>query len=181
MDLLSPYGLDFVFNLNEVDLNDFLNFWSADKEYESSGAVTGVIKASGTLENLALKGSLESYHGFVQKLDYDIISLNIEGIYPHMQIAQSTISKSDGMSFSLDGPFNLSDKENFKKQIKALTLAPLVNDSGSEMEWTIKRLNPEDSGTTELKYRFRKGDALGIGTSADDETDMFGLERTRKF
>lgn len=181
IDLVSPYGLDLTVNLMGVDMNDFLNFWSSNKKYESSGAITGEIKASGTFGNLALRGKLESRHGFVQKLHYDIISLNIEGIYPHMQIAQSTISKSDGVTFSLEGPFNLRDKTNFKKQIKALTLMPLVSDSGSELEWTIKRLSLEDSGITELKYRFRKGNILGIGTSIDDEADMFGLERTRKF
>ena len=181
VDLTAPHNLDITLDLAGVDMHDFLNFWAKDKEYESSGAVFGEIKASGTLGRLALKGSLESRHGFVQKLDYDIIVLNIEGIYPHMQITHSTISKSDGVSFSLDGPFNLSDKANFKKQIKALTFAPLVSDSGSELEWTIKRLNPGGSGTTELKYHFKKGDALGIGSSADDKIDMLGIERTKKF
>jgi len=98
-----------------------------------------------------------------------------------MHIGHSTISKADGVSFTLDGPFNLKDKANFKKQIKALTLAPVVSGSGSEREWTIRRINPEDYDTMELKYRFRAGDALGTGTSVDDETDMLGIERTRKF
>jgi len=179
--LTAPYNLDIAVNLLGVDMKDFLNFWGSDKKYESSGDVFGEIKASGSFDHLALKGSLESRDGFVQKLDYNAIVLNIEGIYPFMQIAHSTVSKSDGVSFSLDGPFDLSDKENFKKQIKALTLAPLVSDSGSELEWTIKRLNPEDSGTTEFKYLLKKGDALGTGPSAGDEIDMLGIERSRKF
>jgi len=181
IDLVQPFKLNMSVDLMDVDMNDFLNFWSAKTQYESSGAVSGKIKASGTLDNLMLKGRLTSHNGFVQKLDYDVISLNIEGIYPHMQIARSTISKSDGASFTLNGPFNLSDRAHFKKQIKALTIAPLVSESGSEREWTIKRLNQEKSGVTELKYRLRKGSALGIGTSARDESDMFGFERTQKF
>jgi len=179
IDLSSPYKLDLVFNLYDVDMPDFLNFWGVGREYESAGAVSGEIRAFGTPDRLALKGNLESRQGYVQKLDYDIISLNIEGVYPHMEVAHSTISKSDGMSFTLDGPLDLHDKANFKKQIKALTVAPLVNDSGPEREWTIKRLNnPVDSETTELKYRFRKGDALGTGTSAEDEIDILILFRT---
>ena len=181
MDLVQPYKLNLSFNLFDVDMNDFLNFWNTNATYESAGAVSGKIKASGTFDNLALKGSLQSRNGFVQKLDYDLISLNIEGIYPHMRIAHSTVSKSDGVSFTLDGPFNLNDRKHFKKQIKALTIAPLVNDSGSESEWTIKRLNLEDSGVTEVKYHRRKGDLLGTGTSASDEADMLGFERTQKF
>ncbi len=181
LGLTSPYDLDVAVNLLGVDMQDFLNFWGSGKEYESSGEVFGEIRASGSLDQLVLKGNLESRNGFVQKLDYSAIVLNIEGVYPFMQIAQSTISKSDGVSFSLDGPFDLSDKANFKKQIKALTLAPLVSDSGSEMEWTIKRLSPENSGITEFKYHFKKGDALGIGPSSGDEIDMLGIERSRKF
>lgn len=181
IDLIRPYKLNLSLDLLNVGMSDFLNFWSAGKKFEASGTVSGKIKASGTLDNLALKGSLESRNGFVKKLDYDSILLNIEGIYPHMRIERSMISKSDGVSFTLNGPFDLSDRANFKKQIKALTIAPLVSGSGSEREWTIKRLDLKKSGVTEIKYRLRKGDVLGIGTSASDESDMFGFERTRKF
>ena len=181
LDLASPYTLDVAVNLLGVDMKDFLNFWGSGKKYESSGDVFGEIKASGSLDHLVLKGNLESRNGFVQKLDYDAIVLNIEGVYPFMRIAHSTVSKADGVSFSLNGLFDLSDRANFKKQIKELTLAPLVNDSGSEVEWTIKRLNSEGSGMTEFKYHFKKGDALGIGPSAGGEIDMLGVERTRKF
>lgn len=181
VDLAPPHKFDLVLHLAGVGMNDFLSFWTGGEKYESSGAVSGEIKASGTLERLALKGSLESRRGFVRKLDYDVISLNVEGVYPHMQIVNSIISRSDGASFTLDGPFNLKDKDNFGKQIKALTLAPLVRDSGTEMEWTIKRLNPQDSGTVELKYRYKKGDALETGPSAGNGIDMLGVERTRKF
>ncbi len=181
LGLIAPYNLDVAFNLLGVDMSDFLNFWGSGKKYESSGNIFGEIKASGSLDHLELKGSLESRDGFVQKLDYNTIVLNIEGVYPFMEIAHSTVSKSDGVSFSLDGPFDLSDKKNFKKQIKALTLSPLVSDSGSELEWIIKRLNPENSGTTEFKYHLKKGNALGIGPSSGDEIDMLGIERSRKF
>jgi len=181
IDLIKPYKLNLTLDLLNVGMSDFLNFWSASKKYEASGAVSGKIKASGTLDNLALIGNLESRNGYVKQLNYDIIILNIEGVYPHMRIEHSTVSKSDGVSFTLNGPFDLSDRANFKKQIKALTIAPLVSGSGSEREWTIKRLDLEKSGVTEIKYRLRKGDALGIGTSASDETDMFGFERTQKF
>lgn len=181
IDLYAPFALNFDIQLVNVGMNDFLNFWSSDADYDAAGYVSGAIKASGTVDHLVLKGGLKSQNGYVQKLEYDVISLNIEGVYPHMQIAESMVSKSDGVSFFLDGPFDLSDKTNFKKQIKDLTYSPLVSDRGSEREWTIKRINPEESGVTELKYRFRQGDALGTGTSFEDETDMFGLERTRKF
>ena len=181
IDLVQPYKLNLSLDLVNVSMSNFLNFWNTNKQYESSGTISGKIRASGTLDNLMLKGSLESRNGSVQKLDYNAISLNIEGIYPDLEITNSTISKSDGVSFTLNGPFDLSDRGHFKKQIKALTIAPLVSHSGSEGEWTIKRLNLEKSGITEIKYRLRKRDVLGAGILASDETDMLGFERTRKF
>lgn len=179
--LTAPYDLDVTVNLAGVGMSDFLNFWGSGKDDESSGVIFGEIKAAGSLEQLILRGNLESKNGFVQELDYAAIVLNIEGTYPLMQIAQSTISQSDGVSFSLEGSFDLSDKENFKKQISALTLAPLVSDSGSELEWTIMRINPKASGMTEFKYQLQKRDVLGTGPSSGGEIDMLGIERTRKF
>ncbi|OGX35344.1 MAG: hypothetical protein A3C36_03640 [Omnitrophica WOR_2 bacterium RIFCSPHIGHO2_02_FULL_52_10] len=181
VDLISPYRIDLTFNLYDVAMQDFLSFWGMGKKYESAGLVSGEIKAAGTVDQLDLKGNLEGRNGFVQKLDFDALSLNIEGIYPDMKITRSMIAKSDGMSFTFEGSLNLKDKENFKKQIKALTLAPLVSDSGIEREWTIRRLNPDAAETTELKYRLRKEDALGTGASADGGIDMLGIEQTRKF
>jgi hypothetical protein len=162
-------------------MDDFLSFWMLGHKLESSGAVSGEIKASGTLDYLVLQGSFEGRRGSVQKLNYDTILLNIEGVYPHMNIAHSRIFQPDGVSFSFDGPLDLSDKENFKKQIKSLTFAPLVNESGSATEWTIRRFSPQGSDMTELKYRLHKGGVLGAGAAPGDQIDMLGIERTRKF
>jgi len=181
VDLVPPYSLDMAVHLSGVTMEDFLKFWGASEDYESEGDVFGVINVSGTLDQLRLKGNLESRYGFVQKLHYDAIVLNAEGVYPHIRIARSSVSKSDGVSFLLAGPFNLSDKANFRKQIRALTLTPLVDHTKSESAWTIKRLDPEGSGVTELKYRLKKGNALGVGPSSGDEIDMLGIERTKKF
>ena len=177
--LVSPYKLDLKAVLYEVDMEDFLNFWVRGKEYESRGTVSGGIGISGTLGSPVLKGSLESHNGFIESLEYNRIYLNAEGVYPKMQIVHSTISKSDGVSFSLEGPFDLSGQENFKKQIRALTFAPLVSDSVSERAWTIKRLRQKGTGATEVKYLLRKGDHGGI--SPAKESDMLGIERTVKF
>ena len=181
IDLTAPHNLDLVLTLDGVAMPDFLGFWSAGEQYASSGAVYGSIRASGTLERTAMKANLQSHSGYVQKLDYDTIVLNIEGIYPNMRIDQSTVSQSDGVSFALKGPFDLSDKMNFRKQIKALTLAPIVSRSGTETEWTIKRLKPQGNGTTELKYRFKRGHELGTRPSMGGNIDMLGIERTEKF
>lgn len=177
--LIYPYALDVKVNLKNVDLEDFLNFWVQGNTYDSAGSVSGEIDVSGDVEHLALKGNLESHNGYIDKLDFNSIYLNAEGVYPHLQVANSTISGTDGVSFILDGPFDLSDQENFKRQINALTFSPLVSDSISEREWTIKRLKQEGPTSTEVKYLLRKSE--GPGSPRTEESGMLGIEQIMEF
>jgi len=178
VDFTAPYNIDLTIQLSGVGLDEFLNFWAPNKKYNSSGEVFGEIKVSGTFNRLFLNGKLDSINGFIKKLEFDNIHLNIEGFYPYMQIAQSTLTESDGMSFAFSGPFDLSDKENFKKQIKALTLAPLIVNSDSKVEWTIKRLEQEESLSTEFKYLLRK---RLPADSSEGASGVLGVERKVKF
>jgi len=175
LELKYPYSTDLNFSLNSVNMDDFLAFWMRDKKYESAGLIYGDIKVSGSLSQLALKGNLESYDGYVQRLNFDRIRLNIEGIYPQMQIAQSTVAQSDGMSFSFYGPINLNDHKNFKKQIKALHIAPLVSYSNEKVEWTIKQRNINENRMTELKMFKRKGNEWG--SDVNEVSNMIGIEK----
>jgi hypothetical protein len=179
VDMFAPYKVDLDLNLVAVDLDQFLNFWVRKKSYLSEGSVAGEIKVSVTLDRPYLKGSLESFNGFIKKLYYDTIYLNCEGYYPHMQIANSTISERNGMSYTLEGNFDLSDHENYKNQIKALDVSPLVSNEPGASEWTIKRIQDEESGITELKYLLR--DRLSPGSSVQEDADMIGFERKMEF
>ena len=178
IEMGSPYKLDLTFNLSSVDMNHFIAFWANSKEYSSSGTVSGKIKVGGSLEQLALKGSLESLNGVIEELQYDSFILNTEGIYPHMDIASSKISQTGGGSFILNGSVDLSHTENFKKQIEHLTLSPVVNKSDSKVEWTIKRSEDDKSGATEIKYLLRKDGPAG---DTNKESDMLGVQRTVSF
>ena len=178
--LTPPYKLDLLVFLDHVDMRDFLSFWSMGKKHEASGSVSGQIKVSGNLGRLVLSGNLESRDGFIEKLEYNSIVLNAEGVYPKIEVSNSSVSKTDGVSFLLSGAVDLSDQENFKKQVMALKFSPLVSESLSGREWTIKRLQKkEGSGTTELKYLFQKRDGTDI--SLPRESDMFGFEQSVEF
>lgn len=179
VDLEKPFKTDLVFNLSLIDMKDFINFWVKSKEYESTGDVSGKIWAVGPLNNLLLRGELKSSSGFVETLKFNNLTLNIEGVYPKMQIAKSMFSEMQGMSYTYEGPIDLSDHENFKNQIKALNIAPVVIDSDSRREWTIRSLTEDDSpATTEIKYLLRK-DALG--SKEEKGTEMLGIERKVEF
>ena len=104
---------------------------------------------------------------------------DIEGYYPNMEIANSNITKSDGISMNFDGFIDLQDKENFKKQLKTLNFSPLVSNIDSDLEWKIKRLEQKESSKTEIKYMLKKQDSLN--PLSEEETDIFGVETTIEF
>ena len=178
VDLVYPHKVDLLLGLDFMDLTDFLAFWSQGAADHSAGSVSGEIKISGALDRLQLKGNLESFDGFVQELAFNSFYLNFTGVYPVIEVANSTVSKSDGMIFTVDGALDLNDPQNFRKQIQAFSILPIVKDSRGQKEWTIKRLRDGRSSTTELKYLLKKESPLG---PSDPSSDLLGVQRTVEF
>lgn len=174
-----PYDLDLMFNLNEVEMAPFLRFWTQEPDPDASGLVSGEIKVSGPAEKAFLSGKLVSYDGHVDDLEFNKFFLNIQGVYPQMNILDSLVSQAEGMSFVFNGGIDLSSKMDFRKQVKALNIAPYVKDSGNQVEWTIKSSSQNDMGKMELKYLMRKDDDRG-GFS-EEGSDMLGIENTIEF
>ena len=141
--------------------------------------MSGEIQVTGDLNQIFLKGNVSSYNGLVHKLKYDSLFLTAEGIYPNLQILKLTIAQSEGLSFILNGPFNIKDQANFKKQFEALNSSPLVKESDSQLEWTIKRSQNKKSESTDLKYFLRKIEDQG--TSTQDHSGTLGIERKMEF
>lgn len=179
VELFSPYKIDLSFLLKEIKMDDFLAFWGAT-DLNSQGMVSGHILASGLYNQLDLKGSLASYDGFVDQLQYDSIILNLEGIYPIIHLSNSTVAQSDGMAFNLEGDFDLTKQDRFVEEITALQMLPLVSEDKSSQEWTIKRSEASStSSATELKY-FHRIEHPNPGTLKEG-TDMLGVERSINF
>lgn len=181
VELTAPYKLDFLIDIAYMPMADFLKFWMQKDKYESSsGEVAGQIKASGTLDQPFLKGNFKSFDAKVIDYNFNSIVLNMEGVYPHFTIDNtSSLSKADGMSFTFNGPINIDDAKNLKRQIKSLKVSPLVKESDSRKEWTIKRFNEDGEDSAELKYFMRKEGV--VGSKNDEETALFGIERSMQF
>jgi len=174
----SPYDIDLAFEIDSIPMVDFLDFWARNNTYSSSGSVTGEIRLKGKLNDLNLSGNLQAYNGNIGKLRFDSIQLHASGPYPVINVFNTAISKTNGFSFMVDGPVDISDKVNFKKQVKALNVSPIVSDTATKTEWTIKRLKSKDLGSTEFKYLLRKGDDVH---SSAEESAMLGVEQTLEF
>ena len=175
-----PYISDLSLKLFEIQLEEFLSFWAKDEvDVNTAGYVTGDIKLSCPLGRLAVNGGLVSYNGTVGRLEYDSIVLNMEGIYPIIYILNSTVTRTDSLSFKLEGPLDLSNRESLMVQVKSLKKSPLISTSDTTFEWTIIRKQKEGGSVkTELKYLRRKPIN---DRSLDEESDMLGVERRIEF
>ncbi len=172
-DFESPHAVNLAINIDRIPMDKFLDVWQPSRTYDADGLVSGIIKVTGDLDALYLKGKLDGADGYIKTFDFDEIHLDIEGVYPHLQIAQSKVLKKDGLNFEFEGPINLRDRKNFKKQIKELTFKPVVRGSESEREWTIRQVKDDSTGATSLKYLLRK--------ETDDVSGMLGIEKSLEF
>ncbi|MFT5169825.1 MAG: ribosomal protein L24 [Lysobacterales bacterium] len=171
----APYDVSLAFDIKSMPMGNFIDMWMSNRKYDAEGLVSGMIKASGDVNHLFLKGDLRGSEGRIKTLDFSTVDLDIEGIYPHMQIANSRMKKTDGITFDFEGPINLSDKANFKKQLKKLVLSPVIHTSNSQHEWTIKEVKDSTAGTTSLKYLLRKE------LDSQESEGMLGIEKSVDF
>ena len=127
-----------------------------------------------------LKGRLISDEGFIQGLAYDRMSINFEGLYPVVDIVDSRVTEGSGLSFNLEGRYDLRDHCNPLEGMVALRLSPLINENQTHRIWTIKQ--EKDAGTentTEFRYRLKK--QLNEGDPSYGDSDLLGVERSIKF
>jgi hypothetical protein len=180
VQLVAPFWVDLKVELNGVDIQDFIAFFAGEPELKSFGEVSGSITLKGPWEHLLVKGQLISYDGLMEALDYQSLSVNIEGIYPRIYLSNSDVTQTDGLTYTIKGNLDLSDQVNFTKQIEALAYSPMVNDDETGSEWTLKRLKDESrSGTTELKYLLRKTRDNKI--LEEEDSGLLGVEQKIKF
>ncbi len=178
-DMRDPFYLNLTVQLSSIPMVSFLAFWTGEEDPDTSGLVSGKIQIQGPLDKIFLDGKLESFDGHVADLIYNKFLLNIEGVYPRMRIRESAVSQSEGMAFTFQGSMDLSQKQDFLKQVSALKISPLIRDTDSQLEWTLRSSGQKEKGKTELKYLMRKDPHR---YSLDNEgMDMFGVENSFEF
>lgn len=177
VELRPPYAINLAINLDRIPMNQFLDVWAPDRTYESDGEVSGLIKLSRNAYELYVNGKLKGNDGYIKTFGFDDIRLDIEGIYPNLQISKSRVLKKDGVSFEFEGPINLKDMKNVKQQIQELTYLPVVRGTELEREWTIRQVRDDTVGKTTLKYMLRKETD---GTS-NENSAILGIEKSLEF
>lgn len=163
--------------LSGLSLEEVLRVLRPQEMVDAQGLVDGEIQIQGPLQKPRIQGQVRSNSGHVGTHEYNGAQFKFSGTYPVLQIDESQIFQTDGLSFAVTGMLDLSDLANVQTQIDGLTRTPLVTQKGEGWEWTFKRLQSEDKGkTTEFKYMMRKE------TDIDrDGGDMLGIEHRMEF
>jgi hypothetical protein len=175
VDLLAPHTLDASVAFDAIDIAYFLDWLSGEhKKFVGSGNMSGQVEFGGTPGRLSLKSTLASDGGYIEGLQYDRMVLQLQGIYPLVELTNSEITKTNGFSFNLDGTVDLSAKDDMAAQIASIKTVPLVNENKLQSEWVLKS-NRTDGGIAETQYFMKKD--KGVGLTGQDEYGVFGVER----
>ncbi len=177
LELAHPYTVDVTLKLDHIAMNDFLDFFMKERAFDATGLVSGEIKLTNNLNELHVRSTLASDEGQIKDLAFTRFLLSTKGIYPKLEVVDSTVYQSDGISFHLAGNIDLSDREGFKKQLKLLDQTPLINDSLNNREWTIKRSESKGTSATELKSLLRGEKQEG----SQEASDMLGIKKSLEF
>ena len=182
LNLLPPYEMDLSFQFDDLDMQEYAQFSGCGKNETTTvkGRVSGNLRLSGFPDKPMLKGRLISDGGFVQGLAYDRMSINFEGLYPVVEIVDSRVTEETGLSFNLEGRYDLRGYCNPLEGMIAMRLSPLIDENQTHRIWTIKQ--EKDAGTentTEFRYRLKK--QLNAGDPSYGDSDLLGVERSIKF
>jgi hypothetical protein len=175
IDLLAPHALDAAVAFDRIDIAYFLNWLSGEKkEFTGSGNISGEVDLDGTPARLALRSTITSDGGWIEDLPYDRMVLQLQGIYPLIEVTNSEITKTNGFSFNLDGTVDLSARDDMAAQIASIKTVPLVNENKLQSQWVLKSVRI-DGDAAETQYFMKKD--KGVSLSGEDEHGVFGVER----
>ena len=178
--LVPPYEISLTLRFSEIPAED-LNVITGCKSGESrmEGLVSGRIQISGFSDRLLLSGKLTAFDGAIDNLVYENAVINFDGMYPILQISESSITEDSGLSFNIEGNLDLRSHCNLMTGLIALKMSPIINENVLHREWTIKRSKDSEQRATEFKYRMQKND--DVGGSSQKDSDMLSIEHNIQF
>lgn len=177
IDLRPPYPVGSKIQLYGMDIADLLNWLAGkDKKWTGNGEISGDIELSGSMNKLMVKANLVSQNGSIEELTYDLLLLNLQGIYPMIDLTSSTVTKTNGFSVGLAGILDLSDGDHMASQIKGIKKTPLVKDSVSQSEWVLKRVQDSSGEGKTQTMLFLKNDKQNTLLGQEDSS-LLGVQK----
>jgi hypothetical protein len=159
-----------------ADLKDLVFFLErgADRALDVEGIVSGEVALNGPLRAPMVRGKLFSSNGTFNRLAYDTIALQFSGVYPRLVLADSMVAQTDGLSFKVSGPLDLSDRDSLLSQVRQLKKSPIITADRNKREWIFKRMSSGRDAVTEMKYFLNKDDR-------GDTRGVLGMEKRYDF
>ncbi|MEW5894298.1 MAG: hypothetical protein AB1650_00830 [Candidatus Omnitrophota bacterium] len=169
--------LDFMVKISDLPLKYAAAFYTEAESIPMEGNVDGEIRVHGPIDRLQISGRAVSYNGAVGLHAYHMAQFKFNGIYPIVNINEdSRIDQKEGFSFKVKGALDLSDLKSFPIQVKNFSCRPLISGGKDDLEWTLKRLQAEEKGSTEFKYMRRTG-----GSGMEEDDGLLGVQRRVEF
>lgn len=179
IEIVSPNHFSSEVLFQDVDLETLMKWWLKNKESVFGGTISGKLGISGDINNVMLNSKFIVEDVTYKQYSYDKIEASFSGRFPNVVISDCVVTMPEGFEVNLNGPFDLSDQENYKNQILALSRNLLIDESDSALKWTFKGVDDNQSGKTEIKYMRRKNEFFGKGPVNDE--NFIGLERSLEF
>lgn len=179
LSLLAPYDVDVSVRLSHVSLEELSSAASSSGDRPFKGLVSGVVHLTGSMDQPFLKGRLEASDGTIQDFEYDKLAVNFEGAYPTLHISDSQVTQTDGLTFNMDGNINIDNPYDLLGEMFALKLSPLIAETATHREWTIKRKEDKNtSSISELRYRMS---SESQDVSSPKQEGILGVEQSIRF
>jgi hypothetical protein len=178
--LEKPQRVDLQVQLSNIDMEEFIAVLAGKNDLSVEGYLNGDVRIFGDPGRPQIRGRLSSFGGRLKQGEFSSLLLNLEGVFPELQVVDSFITKPGGLTFRLNGMIDLSDRGHMDRQIRLFHREPYVRSQDGNVEWTFKRVQLDDnSGATEFKYLFRSDE--DIHSLSEKGTDMLGFERKMEF
>lgn len=177
--LKAPYRFSTQALVQDIDLETLMKWWLKKKKNPYGGTVSGKLMLTGNIDHVLLKGDFVATNIIYKEWAFDKIELAMEGLYPNVLISNCDVYLPDGPQVKLSGPFNLSDEDNYKNQIAALSRKLSLGGGDSGLKWTVQGDSEDPSKKTEIKYMRRPNDLFGQRNQ--EEENFFGVERKLEF
>ncbi|MFH1478691.1 MAG: hypothetical protein ABIG92_02820 [Candidatus Omnitrophota bacterium] len=101
--LMYPHEINVEFTIDRADIRDAAILARLKDPNIAMGIIRGIFNIKGPLANLSTSGIIESRNGKIGPIEYNLITLRLEGLGPIISIVDSTIKQKDRGLLVMEG------------------------------------------------------------------------------
>jgi len=206
ISLSRPQTIDFNMRVNEVEVQDAARFYAMPDDFNFSSTISADINIKGDLKKPDIKVNLVSSKGYLQDIQFESISFNLEGTYPILIVKDSRINRTDSYLI-IEGRIDLreitsdniledvvikSDRETIvwegwditkKRADSKISLRRSIGDEVSLLYKTYieDETLPEENNKDTLELEYKILGNKGFKVRLRENEEFFGFENKIRF